>query len=787
MTTIDTTTTASGLAFCNGRHIARTSTGRIWVGFNNGASQLEFWYSDDDGATFTQNGSATINAVSANGGFSFFIDIDDHAHVAFQGSGSMRYSRMANIGTATSWASAFGSFAVDNTYDTQPDIVAFRDGASWIAAITASNGGGGQSVYVLTAVDSTPVISYSIFAFNGNYASIDFNHTGDGKTIADSAPHLYVTGVYTGSLRYRKFTYSGGSYTAGTTIVLDGSATKGAAHSNAFDGTRSVIAYAEGDAVFIAERDASDTTTTLRTPTALSDGTITNVSVSYDANQDIHLWAVGTTSDDLKRCVYDRSTDTWGYWQIVFTGTVGVDSLTLARGYHGDLIDAVFLDGASSPYNVTAVSVDVTDPLPIVIGTSTASTATAYSNQRKIDRCQNGVLWAIYNDGGVLKPHYSENDGATWTANTGGYLDTAPENYTTNCSFFIDADDYAHIVYKHGYHGSIEYRRGTPNAGRTAWTWSAARNVWTVSTLANYPDVVAHREGTGWKVHIVWSDNDTVTFGDTVRYGRLNITSGGVFSQDSPWQNPIAAYYGNAVHKYPSIDFHHTGDGKTVAGSTPHLYAGWSAGATGSGKGIRFKKATYSGGAWTWGTEREIDPDHYPSNTTQWMNCLFDGTRVIIGGCSSATISELFLHDRDAADTATTFRIIATGVTGADYILGGAMSYDAAGNVFMVGGSSASALGYYKWNRDSNTVDPRVEIEREVEDYPFTSLKRGHSNGRIEFTYTDGTADPFYVKYGSVSVVIPASFVKIVGDVKAKVRDAAGTAPFVRLADGLRL
>ena len=41
-------------------------------------------------------------------------------------------------------------------------------------------------------------------------------------------------------------------------------------------------------------------------------------------------------------------------------------------------------------------------------------------------------------------------------------------------SFFIDLDDYAHLVYKDRFDGYIYYRRGTPNAGRTAWTWRHA-------------------------------------------------------------------------------------------------------------------------------------------------------------------------------------------------------------------------------------------------------------------------------------------------------------------------
>jgi hypothetical protein len=348
MATIDTTTSTSGLAFCNGRHIARTSTGRIWVGFNN-ATQLEFWYSDDDGASFTQNTSATISTVTAASGFSFFIDIDNHAHVLYNDQGSATYRRMASISTGTSWASLF---RINFAYNSKFDIVAFRDGASWVA-VTAATYTSNTNVTVLAAVDSSPVIDQTLSFGSTGYVSLDFNHTGDGKSIAGAAPHIYAVGISGANLNYKKMTYSGGTYSVGATRVLDSVGTKLVPVNHAFDGTRSVIAYAEGTAVYIAERDAADTTTTLRTPTALSDGAPSNVSVSYDSDGAIHLWAVGTTSDDLKRIKFDRSAGTWdGSWTTVHTGTAVADSLTLKRGYSDATMDAVFLDGASSPYDV---------------------------------------------------------------------------------------------------------------------------------------------------------------------------------------------------------------------------------------------------------------------------------------------------------------------------------------------------------------------------------------------------------------------------------------------------
>jgi hypothetical protein len=91
--------------------------------------------------------------------------------------------------------------------------------------------------------------------------------------------------------------------------------------------------------------------------------------------------------------------------------------------------------------------------MPTVITTSTASTATAYSNQRKIDRCQNGVLWMMdrYTSGITNAPGFahSTDNGATWTvAPTTDWGESGTANRYENGSLFIDLDDYAHVAYK---------------------------------------------------------------------------------------------------------------------------------------------------------------------------------------------------------------------------------------------------------------------------------------------------------------------------------------------------
>ncbi|MEX0668669.1 MAG: hypothetical protein WD061_02970 [Candidatus Saccharimonadales bacterium] len=399
---------------------------------------------------------------------------------------------------------------------------------------------------------------------------------------------------------------------------------------------------------------------------------------------------------------------------------------------------------------------------PTTMETSTTATATAYSNQRKVDRTQNGVLWAIHVRGFSCVANYSIDNGSTWTnnlsnwpLNSGGTTgDPSP-----NCSFFIDKDDYAHFVWKQNtdygswVKGYIYYRRGTPNAERTEWTWSDELEIGGTFTQNDYSDIVAHREGTGWVAHVVSSFIYSATNEDYVRYSRIGITSEGSLSFDS--NNYINSSYGNTNHKWPSIDFNHTGDGKTVAGGTPHLYVAWSAGDTGAGLGIRFKKATYSGSSWTWGAEREISPDHYVA-AHNYLNCLFDGTRVIIGGnLYDGGYYSLLFWERDVDDTATssTIYLVDNGPDGNDtsqFGARGSITYDSEENLYFwgLGGGSPWKLVGWKWTRASLNAAVIYEESLNINSYGSNvSAKRGYSNSRIEFIYTDGTESPYDINF----------------------------------------
>lgn len=390
------------------------------------------------------------------------------------------------------------------------------------------------------------------------------------------------------------------------------------------------------------------------------------------------------------------------------------------------------------------------------------SPTAAAQGGKLLDRCQNGVLWTFWKS---IGPSYgssrseiwcscSTDNGVTWSAavNT-GFIGNVAASYALDFSIFIDLDDYCHIAYKNSNNGGLFYVRGTPNAGRTTWSWSTPLQA---GGTNDYPDIVAHREGTGWVAHIV-SDAGT-----NVAYSRVLITSGGVISlAQAPTM--VFATFSTTITTTPSIDFQHNGDGKTVKNSLPHLYIGGSA-PIGTGGGIRFRKMTYSAGAWSFvNPEQEIDSTRSTYNAYYWLRCLFDGTRVVLVGflydnSGMSAQGELKIYDRDEADTTTTARSLIAPAIPSQVLATGSATYDDFGNIYLFGENMDEATGshdlvYRRWVRITNTLEAEIVIDAavDVQNYnSFVNAKRGYSSRRIEFIFNHGGSSG-NVTYGGIT------------------------------------
>jgi hypothetical protein len=123
------------------------------------------------------------------------------------------------------------------------------------------------------------------------------------------------------------------------------------------------VTLTDGTLPRITERDEANTTNTQRTPPALSDSYVHPVSCGYDANGDIWLIARGDTSQDLKKCQYNRGAGTWGSWSTIYTGSVesyygGNVSLRTGPLQAGGVMLAIFQETATDVVYTTPVTID---------------------------------------------------------------------------------------------------------------------------------------------------------------------------------------------------------------------------------------------------------------------------------------------------------------------------------------------------------------------------------------------------------------------------------------------
>jgi hypothetical protein len=193
---------------------------------------------------------------------------------------------------------------------------------------------------------------------------IDFFHqVGNQYVTQSNTPHLMAAWTNNAAgttekqgIWFNRIVFNSGSWNSGahnSVVQLDTRYAWNSAIAGYFDGNRFVVAYApdnDNTNIKIAQRDAANTGTTYISPPALGDGPINAIAATYDANQNIYLFAVGDTSDDLKWIKYDRGAGTWGSWAVLHAGTVTALNVSVSRGALFNTLDVAFLDGTSFRY-----------------------------------------------------------------------------------------------------------------------------------------------------------------------------------------------------------------------------------------------------------------------------------------------------------------------------------------------------------------------------------------------------------------------------------------------------
>jgi hypothetical protein len=170
-------------------------------------------------------------------------------------------------------------------------------------------------------------------------------------------------------------------------------------------------------------------------------------------------------------------------------------------------------------------------------------------------------------------------------------------------------------------------------------------------------------------IGLVYAD-DATTSGD-VRWMVVTRTSGGSYSTA---ENETLLHSNHGV-KWVGIDFHHTGDGRTID-TDPHFYVAYQCL---DGADLFFRRMAYTSGpdAWATGTEQSIDT----TCDSLRGNMFYDGTVIMM--TVSDTVTPFYrVWERDEADTTTTERTDGTlAANGASVTALG--TYDTDGNYYL--------------------------------------------------------------------------------------------------------
>lgn len=397
-----------------------------------------------------------------------------------------------------------------------------------------------------------------------------------------------------------------------------------------------------------------------------------------------------------------------------------------------------------------------TDTFPSTVQSEfvTNSAATAYSNQKKAVELSMGRKVAMVHDATTQARFEWSDDGVTWTNYAADIL--GPINGSIDSYVDSGGTERLVAVWKQSgtgggrTDGRIYAMIGAFNAGRTTLTWGTAVEV-NASTSSDYPDIVTHAEDTGGKGHIIYSQANAVPQ-NFANYARLDITNGGVPTLGTDIS--LSPNHGVNVHTFPSIDYDP---------ATKRLFVVWSAGATGAGKGIRFRTASYAAGVWTWAAEVEVDTTHViDSNQHTWMICRWDGTRIILAARVSGGTDGVYQWE-STAFTAGSFtkRTIDSGlVSFSDFYSGHAVVDSATGDVYYIGIFNASpnfGLAYAKWTRATLSLGAIAMIDTGV-GFPSSYVPYVNafpiSNG-IGWIYTRGNNSPYAVAYDRILLNVP--------------------------------
>ncbi len=267
--------------------------------------------------------------------------------------------------------------------------------------------------------------------------------------------------------------------------------------------------------------------------------------------------------------------------------------------------------------------------------------------EKRFTEAPSGDIWALIHTGAKNARFLHSHDFGVQWYNSASTSDLTLAQFNTILAFHIDAQGYAHVVWTAWDVSpqTLRYSRGVPYGGhhdRSSWRWTHHTISPAAGRLSAAVDVVAIRQGTGWKVWLYWG---LVSGGH--RLTRLGVSAKGVISTEATIVDP-----GNSAGNWPigGLEFGHVGDGFTASPS-PHLFLTTASQRT--AQDIRLHRAAYSSGTWAFGNTVLLETGSVGKST---IRSLWDG----------ALLCTAWIRDADTAIRFATWDGVATAATRVD-------------------------------------------------------------------------------------------------------------------------
>lgn len=231
--------------------------------------------------------------------------------------------------------------------------------------------------------------------------------------------------------------------------------------------------------------------------------------------------------------------------------------------------------------------------------TTGAISPTHFNNQRKLDRCANGNLWAMIHNVSQSRLEFwvSTDDGASWTEESDQRIDNIEDDAAGSMRIATRADgaERLGVVYVRSSH--VRGNLGKFNDARTGFSWQQSNLILSTagsSDFWSYPDLELVPLGSSWVMPVAWSRliaNKTYLWWTRVRWPE---SGNGIVLRATILHERVST-----IHTRPSLAVRHLGDDETVYTASPDLYIAWATGAPGDNQPRQYMMRMTSRGL-TW-------------------------------------------------------------------------------------------------------------------------------------------------------------------------------------------